>query len=366
MNEQLAQVGLRRWPFDVVPPLGPSSVWYGRPGFRDDLERVVASWGYRSSSSIYLLWADFGAGKTHALRFLEGLCSRLPTPALCVYAELPADVSDFHGVYQQIARQLPEVPLRTAIARFRAEKGTQWLDDPGLNGDRDTPRVLWTLSEFPNDEMGDLARRWLGGSRLPTKELNRLGGVTPVRTSDDARRVLATLRFLMVEHGGYSRFVLLLDEFQRVGQTSLKNLRDVNSGLHTFYNACPQQLTLVLSYSIGIPDAIKHLVSDELMSRVEEKLSLPMLSREEACQFVHDILTESALPDTEPAVSAAALSRIVEQLDIDSEHTLTPRRLMQAMGAVYQGLLSSREPRHLPLSAEGAMELYRTPTPDSF
>ena len=32
------KVGLRRWPFEVVPPLGPSSVWYGRPEFRHDLE----------------------------------------------------------------------------------------------------------------------------------------------------------------------------------------------------------------------------------------------------------------------------------------------------------------------------------------
>lgn len=168
---------------------------------------------------------------------MQSLCDELSPPALGIYAELPSDVGDFLGVYSQVARRIPESGLRRSIEAFHLAFGEEWLNVPELDGDRDTPRALWAMATFPNEETGDLARRWLQGAKLTVRELQRLQGIRPIKTSDHARRVLATLRYLLVEFGGYSRLVLLLDEFQRVGQATKKKRDDMNSGLHTFYSS---------------------------------------------------------------------------------------------------------------------------------
>ena len=361
----LEQVGLSRWPFDVVPPTGPSTTWYGRPEFRELVHRIVRTWTFRRSSTAYLLWADFGAGKTHVLRYIQGLCESPETSALSIYAELPNNVSDFHGVFQQIVRHLPEAALGKAVHELRARNGTGWLDDPGLQGDRDTPRVLWQLAEWPHDEIGEFARSWIAGDRLLAAQRQRLGGVQNIRTSDDALRVLVTLHYLLTKYCGYSRFVLLLDEFQRVGQASTTRLRSVNSGLHMFYNACPDSLSVFLSYSIGDRDAIKYLVTDELMSRVDQQLSLTMMSVDEASVFVSDTLRAAASGSPNTVLSAAARRAVVRRLDKESGHRLTPRRLMQVFGSIYSGVLLGEHNPSPPLESDAAMIHYRAPTADA-
>lgn len=361
----IEDVGLTEWPFDLVPPTAASPKWYGRAEFRSELDRVVASWAFRRTSGIYLLWADFGAGKTHALRYIESVCNSNAPPALCVYTELPNGVSDFHGVFEQIVRHIPEHAFRVAVNGLRAKHGSNWLDDPGLRGDRDTPRVLWQLSELPNDEVGELARRWLAGVRVAPKELTRLGGVGALRTSDDALRVLTTIKYMITEYGHYSRLVLLLDEFQRVGQASKARLHDVNAGLHMLYNACPDRLSIFLSYSIGIADAIKHLVSDELMSRVEEQLSLPMMTLAQATEFALDILEQAGTRDSVRVLTPTNVAAVMARLDEDSDHRLTPRRVMQVLGSIYEGVILAPTRPDLPLKSAETMLLYKQPTADA-
>jgi len=362
----LNSIGFSKWPFGLVPPTESTSTWLGRPEFKANLDRVVAGWGFRTTSSIYLLWADFGAGKTHAMRYLEGLGANLENPAMAVYAELPSETMDFLGVYQQIVRQIPESSLRYSINKLRASEGSAWLDASALSGDRDTPRVLWQLSELPDDEIGDISRKWLSGGKMTASELRRLGGVAPIKTSNDALRVLSTLQRMLVEYGGFSRFVLLLDEFQRVGQANRSKLRDVNAGLHRFFNNCPENLSIFLSYSIGLSDAIKHLVTEELMSRIEEEMSLNMLSATEATEFVKDtIRNASENDDWNYCITEDALEIIVERLGNESGGKLTPRRLMQVFGNIFESSLTSGRDMDLPITAERAENAYRTPTADN-
>jgi hypothetical protein len=361
----LVDLGLSSWPFEIVPPTRPTQKWYGRSQFRSDLERIVQSWTFKPTSSIYLMWADFGAGKTHALRFLEAASGNTSAPALAVYAELPAETSDFHGVYQQIVRRIPESALRSAIYGLRDTEGDSWLDADGLMGDRDTPRVLWQLAELPNDEVGESARKWLFGERVTSKELKALGGVAAVKSSTDALRTLVTIQHLLVTYGGYSRFVLLLDEFQRVGQSNARKLRDVNAGLHRFYNSCPQGLSMFLSYSIGVASAIKHLVTDELLSRVEERLSLETMEPKAGVAFVADTLAGSSIEGSlVPTFEETAIDAIVRRLDVDSDNRVTPRRLMQVFGHILEGVLTTPGQAAPPIDSELALSLYRPPPAD--
>jgi hypothetical protein len=362
----LDKVGLSVWPFETVPPTSATSAWYGRPQIKSDFERITGSWEFRSTSSIHLLWADFGAGKTHAMRYVQGICAAYSSPVVAVYAELPTDAVDFLRVYQQIVRQIPETVLRKSIYALREKEGSKWLDASSLNGDRDTPRVLWQLAELPDDESGEVARKWLSGATVGAAELRKIGGVAPIKTSNDALRVLSSLQHLITNYGGYSRFVLLLDEFQRVGQASKAKRRDVNAGLHKFFNSCPNNLSIILSYSIGDANAITNLVTPELMSRIEEEMSLPMLSLEESKTFAIEVIEKSSSSGKwTDCIEAGAVDVLVAKLHADSGGRMTPRRLMQVFGTVFERVVASSKKKLIPIGVDDAENYYRPPTADT-
>lgn len=360
----LEKLGISSWPFDVVPPTSGTTRWTGRHDFKSNLDRVAGNWGFIPTSSIYLLWADFGAGKTHALRYMQGCADRNDPPAVTAYAEIPAGTTKFLDVYQEIFKGIPEQCLYRSINALRNVEGDGWLNATELNGDRDTPRVLWQLVSFPDDEIGELARRWLSGVKVSAAELRKLGGVAPVKDSNDALRMLTTLQHLITHYGGYSRLVLLLDEFQRVGQQSTNNRRDVNAGLHRFFNKCPINLTMFLSYSIGISDAIKQLITPELMSRIEEEMHLNMLTQPEAYKFMQETIAQTSLTgDAGPCIDGDAMMDVISKLHDDSQGKLTPRRLMQVFGTIFTAAGNAGTVQ-LPLDREFAMDVYRPPTAD--
>lgn len=363
----LAAVGLKEWPFELVPPTGPTNAWFGRSDFRVGLERIFESWAFRRTSSIYLLWADFGAGKTHALRYLQAKCSNDTEPVVAVYAELPSETMDFLGVFQQIVKGIPESVLRNVVNKLREAHGADWLQANDLNGDRDTPRVLWQLSEMPDDQVGEAARKWLSGGRTSAADLKLLGGVGAIRTSNDALRVLTTIQHLIVKYGGYRRFVLLLDEFQRVGQASRARLRDVNAGLHRFFNNSPSGLSIFLSYSIGDANAIRLLVTEELMSRVEEEMALTMLSAEDGLEFIQEVIESASITGKhDEIIGTSVLLEVVERIAQDSGGRLTPRRLMQVFGGIFERIITSTKHNSLPIDSATAQELYRKPVADQY
>lgn len=75
MSDLLEYLNLTQWPFDVVPPNGPSRIWYGRPELRQQLEQIVRAWTIRKNSTIYLLWVtSVQERRTHS-----DSCSRCAT-----------------------------------------------------------------------------------------------------------------------------------------------------------------------------------------------------------------------------------------------------------------------------------------------
>src|SRR2546428_21514 len=67
---ELRNFGLARYPFEIIPPGEPTERWADRAQLRADLQSLIGSWSERKGSGVYLLWADLGAGKTHAMRHL--------------------------------------------------------------------------------------------------------------------------------------------------------------------------------------------------------------------------------------------------------------------------------------------------------
>lgn len=361
----VSDAGLARFPFKTVPPIGPTDLWLDRKEFRKVLEEVVSTWSYRDESSLYLLWADFGAGKTHALRFVQHLAATVSPPALAVYSDLPKAVSDFKSVYEQIVPQLPEIVLREAVVDFRREHADDWLSVPELQGDRDTPRVLWILAEMADQPQGEVARKWLRGERLSARELLMIDYISPIKTADHATRTLQTICRLVVRGPKYSRLVLLLDEFQRIGEVTEKKIRDVNAGIHTLYNSCPEGLAIFLTYSFGDPANIAFLVTDAVRSRVDRVFDLPPLGTDDATEFVWDLLEQSKLAGSPVRpFSRPAVEWLVQRLAQDAEGNVTPRKVMQVFGRALDKALTSEAEVGFPIDETAAAQLYEKPTAD--
>jgi hypothetical protein len=338
----LDSLGLSRYPFSIVPPPGPTDQWADRKSVRDQLQRLVASWGLREGAAMALLWADFGAGKTHALRYLEALCIGQSPPFLPIYCDLPESAATFKDVYDQLIVRVPEDALCASIVGFRSRHGGAWLSAPSCRGDRDTLQVLWVLSQAGNSAFGSLARSWLRGERLGARNLTQLEVPSSIRTPEDAIRSLVTVCNVLAEGGDFRRVVLLMDEFQRIGTVSRRRIGDINAGLNTAFNSCPR-LSIVLSYSFGVPEHIRIMVSPEVRSRVSKELQLPFLTEDEAVEFVKDTLASAAAPGGRVLFDADTVRAVVQMVSALSPDRITPRRLMKACGAILEGVLLDEE-----------------------
>ncbi len=99
-------VAFRTSPFSMVADESAAACWAGRPEILRQLKRVCRGWANRSDSTLDLLWANLGAGKTHALFHLKHLLAVEPS-AFVVFVELPENVSHFLELYQRVVTNLP-------------------------------------------------------------------------------------------------------------------------------------------------------------------------------------------------------------------------------------------------------------------
>ena len=123
----------------------------------------------------------------------------------------------------------------------------------------------------------------------------------------------------------------MIDEFQRVGELRPNIINQVNSSLHTVFNAHPTGLQLMLTFSFGKKENVFYLLSAELKSRAEpQSISLDVLGREEAVAFLSDLLGQFRINKDDPRplypFSQAAINTML--MTIAQKKTLTPRRIM--------------------------------------
>ena len=71
MTEPHEHLNLRGWPFQAVPSEQTAKVWVGHPEALRRLRGLLRTVQRIDASRIVLLWAAYGAGKTHALLHLQ-------------------------------------------------------------------------------------------------------------------------------------------------------------------------------------------------------------------------------------------------------------------------------------------------------
>jgi hypothetical protein len=356
---------LKPWPFATVPDRARAVLWVGRPDVLRRLETLLASWRRRRASDISVVWADFGQGKTHALLHLENSLADRPG-TIVHYVQLPPLTagSPFVALYRQVLR---DFPLDTLARRVfdRYKDGVQQIFSAPKPGERQIHQLLWLIGTAGPGR--DLANRWLRGDRVTASETvdlmiagKRLSiGASP-QSAQDCQNVLDSLLQTAIDfpEPDSGEVVLLIDEFQRVGELSPRKRTEVCDALHLLFNRRPQGFRLVLAFAGGLPEMVDNVLTHDLGARVTARIALPPLTPSQGESYLTDLVTAyAATPygsETPFPFEPQAVSALVEAADPAGE-ALSPRKINITADLVANEVLEQRrvtEAKDSPITRE--------------
>jgi type II secretory pathway predicted ATPase ExeA len=331
MTASLDDLGFFEWPFAIVPDLERAqSLWADRETARAEMNVMLEGWRRGTASSIHLIWADLGAGKTHTLMRLQAF-GEATGDFLPIYALLPNQTTSFIALYSAIVASLDWTAVQAGIQPGK----TQISADVEI-------ALTWLTSRI-DPTRRNLAGRWLRGERLTPRECERLGVARPIRTVDDAVEALTTV--LQALSAGGKRVVLMIDEYQRVAEGSRRQLQEVGHGVHTVFNACPRMVSWILSCAAGGGD-VEFVLTPELVSRLSlRRIELPYLTHSDVLTYVGELFahyrTTSFTGDPYHPFTESSVERLAAYLIDEGRLDLTPRGVNEAFDFILSGLISN-------------------------
>lgn len=317
---------LKWWPFNVVPDPSKSLFWADRAELLGQVTRLLRRLGSNRSSSLHFMWADFGAGKTHTLLYIRQLAQASGNGGFFpVVATLPRGSRVFIDIYRAIVRAIGVQPIVDSYRLLESSNNLE-LTRSVFSDSQNLPSVVKSL-DIGNDSMKEVATRWLmADSSLTRAELRTSSIPDRIRTTDDALYALVGIVRLLLS-ASRSRVLIMIDEFQRTGTLRKSELNEINAGLHSFFNMCPEGLSLFLSFSFGSAANIDAHLNPELQSRADPQvLTIPSLDKENAKTLISDLLGNALVEDAKPPFGEDVIDLIVSK--VAESGSLTPRRLM--------------------------------------
>ncbi len=320
---EFPHLNLCRWPFDVVPSSEGVEHWVGRPEVGKRLRRLVDGAVRVPTSRIVLLWATFGSGKTHALRYVEYLSLSRERP-IAVYVVVPRGIRSFLDIFRAIVDAMLERRVLDGVGR-------ELLRTHGLHVKTDSERALVRLAVGSEEEQR-LAAAWLRGDRLPARDLRAIGLTRRIETVTDAVQALHDIVDSIHLYRG--PMVLLLDEVQELEELGRK-LPECVGGLHKLFDMNPRGFTLVLSFTTGARSTVRAILGEALYDRAAEVIALPPLTNSEAATFIRAVVELWSIDATLAPFpfNADSVQAVVKRLG-DEGSALTPRVLMKAFDRV--------------------------------
>ncbi len=335
-------LGLREWPFRIVPEPEFCDFIADRQTLRKDVEDLLCSLENRPTSDIQLIWSWYGAGKTHTVYYLANQCGEKHRRLLPVYTELPREAKGFVDLYRVAISQIPLERVIDAFLEFTTRPPgratfTRVLD-PDLGG-------ALTQAALGDRRIQVLLGQWLLGNPLTQSSLRELGVGARPNTTEKCAVVLADLVWLLAPRNPaagevtFQRVIWIIDEVQRVEQLPPAARRSVLSGLVGVFNRCPTGLTMLMSYT-GTPKegSLPDWITEDLKDRIglERPMLLPPLRSDEAMVLIRELLAHFRLPEAAHLgafhpFEESAIEALIRALA--KKNDLKPRNIMEALDA---------------------------------
>lgn len=323
------------WPFSVVPDPSASIIWAGRPTLKAQIEQYLGALNLRPQSSVDVIWAAFGSGKTHFLLYLgQEAQQRGKTVAwYCVSPKAASNLADF---YQAIGKSIPVERITQAIS----------VVDQRGELDSDFKSVFRALYMGSADQKA-AAATWMRGQPTNLRTARALVDI-PFKLDgpQEILNLLTAIARVISKSGG--RFVLLLDEYQRI-RTLKSALREtVSATFLDLFNSVPRGVSLLFSCSAMQQTVAFQSIPPDLHDRMRGRrpFAIPAMGADEAYEFATDLIRlqrPQGYGGAELApFSKTTLRLAITRLSAPAGGHLTPRRLMQVLDNALSRVLLSR------------------------
>ncbi|MBA7672123.1 hypothetical protein ES703_80296 [subsurface metagenome] len=333
---------LRDWPFYIGWDKCLYPIMADRTRLNSDITTLLRSLSRRPTSSIHLMWAWFGAGKTHTLHHIEYLCKNEFNNLTPIYMEFTRATRNFLDIYKSFISKIDlevinnaylEVftsPLKNDVQRELR------FDFPDLSTGL---KVLYMGTE----QQQEIVIRWLRAECRELRTLRTVGLTRPIVTAEDALKTISwVIRLISLgsSTSGDTRVLWIIDEFQYIKGCRPPAQEEITSCLRSVFNRCAKSLSIIISFS-GRPEAKKmppwlpRELSDII--GIEPVLLLPPLTSDDAFKFVQDLLAYFRDPRSNTSDNLFPFAKeTVEEIIriIDKKAELKPRSVMQFFDTV--------------------------------
>src|ERR1700736_6700467 len=111
--------GFRASPFLLTATPETGATWAGRPELKSKLERLARSFILRTDSTLDVVWANFGSGKSHVLFYIAHLIQQQAPASVPVFVEVPEQIRNFLELYRRV---MPKLPWKRLAATVNADE----------------------------------------------------------------------------------------------------------------------------------------------------------------------------------------------------------------------------------------------------
>lgn len=170
-----------------------------------------------------------------------------------VYSEFPKATRSFLDLYRSFVTELNIDILIDAFLEICTSKDSERLRRDMIHASPDLVNALQVMATGESQNQVT-AMRWLRAESLPVSEFRNVGISQKVNSSEEVMRIMSALIEMLTVAArcqGYPgcRVIWLIDEFQRIERMGSRTIDEINTGLHSTFNSCPNGLSLFLSFS---------------------------------------------------------------------------------------------------------------------
>ena len=292
---------------------------FARTALHERIMRILRRSFRTSTPPKFILFGDWGVGKTHTLRHIQYvLGAEADFPARTVFVELPdiAKKSTFQVAHASLLDALGPSIVQQWVTQFQAMHAHQ---APIIIQERsqsaDIAKAFATLIGY--GEASRIAWDWLRGLSLSPGDARSVGLPPSLTQSQHFVSVLRVLGGLCKEIDN-SALILILDE-----ATKLDNVTDddaINHWLNSFKLIASDDLRefgLIVSASYHDPDEMPPAISDQqVQSRLGPHafINLPRFEMPETREFLASLLDQWI----DPILSAALIGQNIGDAESES------------------------------------------------
>lgn len=311
-------------PFATTASPEDARCWAGRADVHSRLRRLSHFYRSRPDSSLDLMWANLGSGKSHALQHFALMLEQDLPQAVTVYLELPENIKSFTDLYRRIATKI-----------FSVIDPAELVSDIG-KGDLDRACRAYAFGDV--QQRGALFE-WLTGGNPSLRDMRSIAGISR-RIDDDS--IACEVLSEIVRQLAYKerRLVIMIDEFQRIATAKPSARAAILSNLRSVFSANATYFSLIIAAACFAERSAVELLTQELrtLAAMRPTITLPELDAAEAMEFLEGRLAffrpGGYSGDRYAPFGEEGLALIIQRLE-ESELRLTPRALLQAAGLVY-------------------------------